>query len=130
MKKQQEYTEIHAKSGIETKLPPIYTFPNHYKKYDVEIITEEFTSICPKTGLPDFGKIKITYRPNKSCIELKSFKMYLLGYRNLGIFNENVINRILEDIVSACKPTYIEVIGEFTSRGGLKISVIAKYPRK
>ncbi|OGC10406.1 NADPH-dependent 7-cyano-7-deazaguanine reductase QueF [candidate division WOR-1 bacterium RIFOXYC2_FULL_37_10] len=130
MKKQQEYTEIHAKSGIETKLPPIYTFPNHYKKYDVEITTDEFTSICPKTGLPDFGKIKLIYRPNKSCIELKSFKMYLLGYRNVGIFNENLVNRILDDIVKECNPVWAQVVGEFTSRGGLKTSVTAKYPRK
>lgn len=125
----KEYTDKHATSGIKEKLPPIFTFPNQYKKYDIEIVHPEFTSICPKTGLPDFGTITISYRPNKNCIELKSLKMYLLAYRNLGIFNENIVNRILEDIVSACKPEYAEVRGDFTVRGGIKATVIAKYPR-
>lgn len=125
-----KYTKEHAESGTNDELPKIYTFPNHYRKYDIEIVTPEFTSICPKTGLPDFGKITITYRPNKECIELKSFKMYMLGYRNVGIFSENVVNRILDDIVAACKPISAEVLGEFNARGGIGVAVTARYPRK
>ena len=125
----KDYTKEHAASGINEKLPPIYTFPNHYKKYDVEIHTPEFTSICPKSGLPDFGEITVRYRPNKECIELKSFKMYLIAYRNVGIFNENAVNRILEDVVKACKPVSAEVVGRFNARGGLDIVVEAKFPR-
>ncbi len=128
--KEDKYTKKHAESGVKTQLPSIDVFPSQYKKYDIEIITEEFTSICPKTGLPDFGTISINYRPNKLCLELKSLKMYLLSYRNLGIFNENIVNKILEDIVKASKPIYATVSGDFTSRGGLSTSVVASYPRK
>ena len=128
--KESSYTKEHSKSGLKDKLPKIDVFPNHFKKYEVEIHTSEFTSICPKTGLPDFGKITVHYSPKKSLIELKSFKMYLLGYRNLGIFNENIVNRILDDVVSACNPEWAEVLGEFTSRGGLSTTVVVRYPRK
>jgi len=117
-------------SGLGEKLPPIHVFTNHFKKYEIEIATPEFTSICPKTGLPDFGKITVHYMPKKSCVELKSFKMYLLAYRNVGIFNENVVNRVLDDIVSACRPEWAEVMGEFSARGGLSTTVVARYPRK
>ena len=79
----------------------------------------EFTSVCPKTGLPDFGKLTLRYVPDKQCLELKSLKMYLLAYRNLGIFQENVVNRFLRDVVKAAKPVRATVIGEFTPRGGL-----------
>ncbi len=124
------YTKQHSESGLKDKLPMIEVFPNHFKKYEIEILTPEFTSICPKTGLPDFGKITVHYMPKNSCVELKSFKMYLLAYRNLGIFNENAVNRILDDLVSSCKPEWAEVMGEFTSRGGLSTTVVARYPRK
>jgi 7-cyano-7-deazaguanine reductase len=124
------YTKSHSESGLKDKLPAIEVFPNHFKKYEIEILTPEFTSICPKTGFPDFGKITVHYMPHKSCVELKSFKMYLLAYRNLGIFNENAVNRILNDIVSASKPEWAEVMGEFTSRGGLSTTVVARFPRK
>ncbi len=125
-----QYTNEHSKSGLSDKLPKIEVFPNHFKKYEVEIFTPEFTSICPKTGLPDFGKITVHYSPKKALIELKSFKMYLLAYRNVGIFNENVVNRILDDIVKSCYPEWTEVMGEFTARGGLSTTVVARYPRK
>lgn len=125
-----KYTKEHAESGIKDELPKIHTFPNQYKKYDIEIVTPEFTSICPKTELPDFGKITVNYRPNKECIELKSFKMYMLAYRNIGIFNENAVNRILDDVVAACKPISAVVRGEFNARGGIGISVVARYPRR
>jgi len=126
----KEYTEKHARAGLDEKLPMIGVFRNYYKKYEVTIEIPEFTSICPKSSLPDFGKISIRYRPNKNCLELKSLKMYLLGYRNIGIFNENVVNKILEDIVEAAKPVWAEVTGTFNPRGGMDIIVSARYPRR
>jgi 7-cyano-7-deazaguanine reductase len=127
--KEQEYTEEHARSGVNAALPAIETWPNQFPGYEIEIDIPEFTSVCPRTGLPDFGKITLRYRPAKLCIELKSLKMYLLGYRNLGIFNENVVNRILEDVVAAAKPESATVIGHFTPRGGLATTVTACWPR-
>ena len=124
-----EYTKKHAEAGIKAKLPKIACFPNQYKKYEISISNPEFTSICPKSGLPDFGTIFIRYIPDKLCLELKSLKFYFLAYRNLGIFQENAVNRILDDAVSACRPKWMEVRGEFNVRGGLKSEIIAKYPR-
>ncbi len=123
------YTNRHAQAGIKAKLPRIECFPNQYKEYEINISIPEFTSICPKTGLPDFGTITIRYIPNRLCLELKSLKMYLLGYRNLGIFNENAVNRILADIVGACRPKRLEVRGEFNPRGGIKTEVVANHPK-
>lgn len=123
------YTEKEAKAGLKEKLPPIETFPNQFSGYEIRIEVPEFTSVCPKTGLPDFGVIEIRYVPNKLCLELKSLKMYLLGYRNLGIFYENAVNRILEDIVKACRPGEAIVTGEFNPRGGIKSIVEARFPR-
>ncbi len=119
------YTDQHAKAGLSEKLPRIDVFLNSFRDYEIIINIPEFTSICPRTGLPDFGKITIKYIPKKSCIELKSLKIYILGYRDLGIFNENVVNRILKDIVSACKPKKVKVIGEFTPRGGISTIISA-----
>ena len=90
----------------------------------------EFTSICPRTGLPDFGTIRIRYMPRKFCVELKSLKFYMNGYRNLGIFQENSVNRILADFVAAIRPVWVVVSGEFSARGGLKTIVECRYPRK
>jgi 7-cyano-7-deazaguanine reductase len=128
--KTQEYTEKEAKAGLKSKLPSFETFPNQFPNYEIKIDYPEFTSICPKTGLPDFGTIFISYVPDKHCLELKSLKMYLLAYRNLGIFYENAVNRILEDIVKACKPIEASVIGEFNPRGGLVSTVEVHYPRR
>ena len=122
------YTDRHAKSGITAKLPAIETWPNHYKGYDITIEIPEYTAICPKTGQPDFGTIRIKYVPNKSCLELKSLKLYILAYRNLGIFYENAVNRILADLVKACRPISATVTGEFTARGGLHSTIQATYP--
>ncbi|PJA78535.1 MAG: NADPH-dependent 7-cyano-7-deazaguanine reductase QueF, partial [Nitrospirae bacterium CG_4_9_14_3_um_filter_51_5] len=113
------YSERHAKSGIAAKLPRIETWPNQYPGYEITIEIPEYTAICPKTGLPDFGTIRLTYVPDKSCLELKSLKMYIHAYRNLGIFYENVVNKILADFVKACRPVSASVTGEFTARGGL-----------
>ncbi|MFA5093839.1 MAG: preQ(1) synthase [Candidatus Omnitrophota bacterium] len=105
----------------------IEVFPNKHKGYEVDIEIPEYTSVCPKTGLPDFGTIKIRYMPDKSCIELKSLKYYIIGYRNMGIFYENVVNKILKDVIDACKPKWCIVTGEFSARGGIRTNVIAKY---
>ena len=124
------YGEKEARAGLEAPLPPLETFPNQYSNYEIKIEIPEYTSVCPKTGLPDFGKITIWYVPNKSCLELKSLKMYILGYRNLGIFYENAVNRILEDVIAACQPKKARVVGEFNPRGGISSVIEASYPRE
>ena len=122
------YSELHAKSGLAAKLPAIETWPNQYKGYEILIEIPEYTAICPKTGLPDFGTITLTYMPDRYCLELKSLKMYVHAYRNVGIFYENAVNRMLEDIVSACRPVWARVVGEFKARGGLSSRIEARYP--
>jgi 7-cyano-7-deazaguanine reductase len=122
------YTERHAKSGLTAKLPRLETWPNQYPGYEITIEIPEYTAICPKTGLPDFGLIRLTYVPDQSCIELKSLKLYIQGYRNLGIFYENAVNKILADFVKACRPVSATVTGEFTARGGLHSVIQASYP--
>ena len=124
------YTEEHARAGLKAKLPEIETFPNQFPGYEIEIVIPEFTSVCPKTGLPDFGKITVRYVPDKLCLELKSLKMYELSYRNLGIFHENVVNRMLRDIVKACRPVSITVAGEFAPRGGIHSKVTASWSKR
>ncbi|HET8579931.1 MAG TPA: preQ(1) synthase [Nitrospiraceae bacterium] len=122
------YTEQHAASGLAARLPEIETWPNQYKGYEISIEIPEYTAICPKTGLPDFGTIRLRYMPDKACLELKSLKLYIYAYRNLGIFYENAVNRILQDVVTACRPVRATVTGEFTARGGLRSTIEAKYP--
>ena len=124
------YTDKHAKAGLKEKLPDIECWVNQFKNYEITIVIPEFTSICPKTGLPDFGTITIKYMPLKCCLELKSLKLYIGKYRNLGIFHENAVNCILQDIVKAAKPEWVNVFGEFNFRGGIKTIVEAKYSRK
>lgn len=123
------YTSGHASAGVDAKLPRIATWPNQFPDYEIEISVPEFTSVCPKTGLPDFGTITVTYVPDKLCLELKSFKMYTLAYRDLGIFQENVVNCFLRDVVKACKPVRATVTGEFAARGGLGSRMIATWKR-
>ncbi|MFN3325208.1 MAG: preQ(1) synthase [Bryobacteraceae bacterium] len=123
----KEYTEDHARSGIDAPLPEIETWPNQYPNYEIEIRIPEFTSVCPKTGLPDHGTITLRYVPDRLCVELKSLKMYMIAYRNLGIFQENVVNRFLRDVVAACQPVSATVEGEFTPRGGVFTKVTASY---
>ena len=119
-----------ALSGADAPLPPIETWPNQHRGYEIKIECPEFTSVCPKTKLPDFGKLTLRYVPKNVCLELKSFKHYLLGYRNMGIFYENAVNRILDDIVAAAKPVWAELEGTFTTRGGMRSTITARYPRK
>ena len=124
------YTDEHAHASIEAKLPEIETWPNQFPGYEIEVVIPEFTSVCPKTGLPDFGKLTLRYTPDKLCLELKSLKLYLLAYRNLGIFYENVVNRFLRDVTRAVKPVSVTVVGEFTPRGGLQSKVTATWSKK
>jgi 7-cyano-7-deazaguanine reductase len=123
------YTDEHARAGVDAELPEIETWPNQYADYEIQIDTPEFTSVCPKTGMPDFGKLRLRYLPDKLCLELKSYKMYLLAYRNLGIFQENVVNRVLRDVVKAAQPVSATVIGDFAPRGGLGTVVTASWTR-
>lgn len=101
-------------------------YPN--RDYTVNIEFPEFTCVCPKTGLPDFATIRIEYIPDKLIVELKSLKMYFIAYRNTGIFHEAVVNKILDDFISACKPRRVNITGEFSVRGGIKTTVEAAYP--
>ena len=122
-----EYTDEHSQAGIDAELPALETWPNQFKGYRIKIEMPEFTSVCPKTGLPDFGKLTLEYEPDELCIELKSLKLYILAYRNLGIFYENVVNRVLRDVVDAIHPVQARVQGDFTPRGGLNATVEAEY---
>ena len=107
------------------------TFDNQFpgRDYTVEIVCPEFTSVCPKTGLPDFGVLTIRYMPDKRCLELKSLKEYLQAYRNLGIFQENIVNRVLDDVVRWTRPVWAEVKGDFRPRGGISTVIVARWPR-
>lgn len=111
------------------KTPVIETWQNRYsdRDYIIRIDIPEFTCICPKTGLPDFASIVIKYIPDQACIELKSFKYYTIFYRDVGIFNEHVVNKMLDDLVKACRPRWMEITGEFNARGGIKTTVSAEY---
>ena len=116
----------------ETEAPAaaqLETFANEYagRDYTIEIVCPEFTSVCPKTGQPDFGTITYTYTPAEQCVELKSLKLYLQRFRNQGIFYENVVNRLLDDFVAACRPRRCRVVGAFTPRGGITTTVTCVY---
>lgn len=124
-----EYTPDHARSGIDAELPKLEVWPNQFRDYEITIQVPEYTSICPKTKLPDFGTITLRYVPDRVCLELKAFKVYILGYRSLGIFYENAVNRILRDVVEACRPVRAVVRGEFNVRGGMKSIIEARHPK-
>ena len=108
------------------------TFPNQYlgREYEIEIKCPEFTAVCPKTGQPDFGIIRISYVPDKKIVELKSLKLYMISYRDQGIFHEHVTNKVLDDIVAACDPIRCQVEGDFNIRGGIKTTVRASYEKE
>ncbi len=128
-KSTSDYTEAHARAGIDARLPALETWPNQFPGYEVTIRFPEYTSVCPKTGLPDYGAVTIVYTPRKECLELKALKMYLLAYRNLGIFYENAVNRMLRDVVRAVRPQRCMVRGVFTPRGGLTTTVEVQWPK-
>jgi 7-cyano-7-deazaguanine reductase len=129
MAKETRYTDEHAKAGLNFAFPEIETWENQFPGYEIEIGDPELTSVCPKTGLPDFGTLTIRYMPRGRCLELKSLKEYLFSYRNLGIFQENIVNQVLEDVVKACDPVWAVVKGDFRPRGGITTAVEARWPR-
>ena len=112
------------------KLPEIDTFANIYsdRDYTVELDIPEFNSICPKTGLPDFGEIHVEYVPDERCAEMKSLKLYITAFRDLGIFQENAVNRIMDDFVKYVQPRAVRIQGTFNPRGGITTTVTAEYP--
>ena len=107
------------------------SFPNQFpqRDYTIETICPEFTSVCPKTGQPDFGTLILTYVPDQRCVELKSLKLYLQQFRNEGIFYEHVTNRILDDLVATIDPRYLQLRAEFTPRGGIRSNITVEYRR-
>ncbi len=114
------------------KMPAIEVWENQYsdRDYVVDLTIPEFTCICPKTGLPDFATIKVSYRPAKLCLELKSLKMHLVEYRDVGIFHEHLVNKLLDDFVKACKPRWMKIEVVMNPRGGIATNVTAEYPLK
>lgn len=131
MKKKSSYEELqsHIRS---MKTPEIEVWENQYpdREYAIHLNVPECTCICPKTGLPDFAVIQVTYGPAKFCLELKSFKLYIIAYRNVGIFHEHLVNKILDDIVKACRPRWAKVEGIVSPRGGIQTTVTAEYRKK
>ena len=130
MPKKRLYTAEHAAAGLEAELPEIECWENQFPSYTIEIEMPEFTSICPRTGLPDHGTLTIEYVPDKLCLELKSLKLYSLAYRNLGIFQENIVNRFVKDLVAACRPVSLTVTGDFRPRGGVHSKITASWSRR
>lgn len=130
MVKRDNYQGLQGKIR-KLKTPKLDVWKNQYpdKLYNITVEIPEFTCICPKTGLPDFALIKIEYSPEKYCIELKSLKLYTIFYRNLGIFHEHVVNKILEDFVKAVQPRGVKITGEFNPRGGIKTTVERYYEK-
>jgi 7-cyano-7-deazaguanine reductase len=121
----KSYTDRHAKAGLDAKLPALDTFPNQFPGYTITIENPEYNAICPKTGLPDFGTVILQYEPVGHVLELKSYKGYITGYRNVGIFYENAVNRILRDVVKTAKPKWCRVTMRFNARGGINSVVEA-----
>ncbi len=131
MKKKSSYENLQEHIRV-LKTPSIEVWKNQYpqNRYVVAIDIAEFTCICPKTGLPDFAVIRIEYSPAKFCVELKSFKMYTIAFRNVGIFHEHLINKMLEDFVKSVKPRWVKISGVFNPRGGITTTVAAEYKAK
>jgi len=131
--------KTHGKSsyeGLQKKIrklpaPKIEAWKNQYpdKIYTIKLEVPEFTCICPKTGLPDFALINIEYSPDKYCVELKSFKLYTIFYRNIGVFHEHLVNKMLDDFIAACRPRWARISAEFNPRGGIKTTVVREYKR-
>jgi 7-cyano-7-deazaguanine reductase len=125
MKEKKSSYEGLQKNIKTMRTPKLDVWINQYpdKEYAITIEIPEFTCICPKTGLPDFAVIKIEYSPDKFCIELKSLKMYTIFFRNVGIFHEHLVNKIMDDFINACKPRWVKMVSEFYPRGGIKTTV-------
>jgi 7-cyano-7-deazaguanine reductase len=116
-----------AAKGLDAPRPAIECFPCRFPGTEVAIEALEFTSVCPKTGLPDFGTITVRYEAARRCIELKSFKYYLFAFRNVGVFYENAVNVILRDVVRAARPRWALVRGDFSTRGGIRTTAVARW---
>jgi len=112
-----------------TQLLEVFPNPHPQRDYEIEHVAPEFTSVCPKTGQPDFGTIRLIYIPDATCVELKSYKFYLQSFRTRGIFYEDVTNRILDDLVALLQPRRMEIITQWTPRGGLHSIIRAKYQK-
>ncbi|MBU0467556.1 MAG: preQ(1) synthase [Candidatus Omnitrophica bacterium] len=127
-KKKSSYDELQDNIR-KMKMPEIEVWENKYqdRDYIIELEVPEFTCICPKTGLPDFGEIRVEYSPSKVCVELKSFKLYIVAFRDIGIFHEHLVNRIMDDIIKAADPSWIRVEGVMNPRGGIQTTVEAEY---
>jgi len=118
-----------ATAGLDAKLPRLETWENQFPRTTITVADPEYNAICPKTGLPDFGTLTVQYEPDRKVIELKSFKLYMTAFRNVGIFYENAVNRILKDLVQASDPVWMTVTGEFAARGGIRTRVEVRYER-
>ncbi|MFH0753865.1 MAG: preQ(1) synthase [Candidatus Omnitrophota bacterium] len=131
MKSISTYEGLQKKIRV-LKTPEIEVWENQYadRDYTIHLEIPEFTCICPKTGLPDFAVIQVRYRPAKDCLELKSLKMYTLFYREIGIFHEHLVNKLLDDMVKACKPRWMKVEVKMNPRGGIYTMVEAEYKGK
>jgi 7-cyano-7-deazaguanine reductase len=131
MKRNSSYEGL-QKDVRQLKTPAIEVWSNQYagRDYVIHLEIPEFTCVCPKTGLPDFAIVKIDYRPGKHCLELKSLKMYMLFYRDIGIFHEHLVNKLLDDCVRACQPRWMKVAVEMNPRGGIYTNVEAEYKKK
>jgi len=131
MKKTSSY-EGRQKHIRKLKMPDIEVWENQYsdRDYVVDLTISEFTCICPKTALPDFALIKVSYRPAKVCLELKSLKLYLIKYRDIGIFHEHLVNKLLDDFVRSCRPRWMRVEVVMNPRGGIGTTVAAEYLEK
>ncbi len=128
-KAQDKKLNFESPDHIDASLLEVFDYAFPGKDISVHTTTEEFTSVCPYSGLPDFGTVTISYVPDRKVIELRSLKYYLLTYRNVGIFYEHLINRLLDDLSQACQPKEMTITIDFTNRGGLRTTVTAKYPR-
>src|SRR6201990_982219 len=126
---EQRYTDEHAKAGLDFPFPAIETWQNQFPQYEIVIDDPEFTSVCPKTGLPDFGVLTLRYMPRERCLELKSFKEYLFHYLTPGLSQKNIATQVLNAVVAATDPIWAVVKGDFRPRGGISTIVTATYPR-
>lgn len=117
----------HARAGLSEPLPPLTVLPNRFRRYVITISIPEYSSVCPRSGLPDTGTITIEYEPGRWIVELKALKYYILAYRNLGIFYENAVNRIARDFLRAVRPRRAIIRGEFNPRGGISTKVVVRH---
>ena len=131
MKRKSSYEDL-QENIRHLKTPEIEVWENKYpdREYTIHLNTAECTCICPKTGLPDFMTINLWYSPRRWCLELKSFKMYIVSYRDIGIFHEHITNKVLDDIVKNCKPRWAKVESIVSPRGGIQTTVVAEYHSK